>query len=133
MSPLTKVAHDHVALEHEVARVAALVSRGDVAKERLDSLRAVFLAHLDDEEQNLFPFLRRQVPGVDGDVDALLQEHAQLRCLLDDLDVADAAGIAQTRAAFASLRAAYDAHTLREADFLATLIDELAPGDVMPG
>ena len=103
--------------------------------ERVTALATLIDTHHKDEEENLFPYAKRELGGTDEEIAPLLAHHRALEAKLEDVNVAlfGDCDIAEARSAFDDFRRIFDAHTLAEADYLAKRWDNLFPGEVMAG
>ena len=78
---------DHRDLDELWERVAATPATDRPVRERLFvAFRSGLLAHIAEEEERLFPLFDATDPGLRGLVARLLEEHREIRGLLDRID-----------------------------------------------
>ncbi|CAN5542970.1 hypothetical protein BH09MYX1_BH09MYX1_39170 [soil metagenome] len=128
--PLDGLDHDHASMSDALdALVTAQRGGADLATliEHAERLRDEFLDHFGDEEEHLFPELKKVVPEVTADLDELQLGHDTLCGLAVRIAVASETSPTQVDALIVRLDTAYRQHARREIEVLRTALGKLPP------
>jgi len=130
MKDVDGLLHDHTALDRHITLLDGGLVEGSDGDAALTALADEMSAHMKDEEARLFPRAARVLGETDPGLAALYAQHRLLEELFQAVLDSDRAARKQ---AFSRFKAAFEKHSLSEADVFSKIWDEMFPGRMMGG
>ena len=129
--PLSEVmGEDHRELDRSWERVVATPSTDlPTRKERFARFRSGLLAHIEEEEAYLFPKFDPTDPALQNLVSRLLEEHREIRGILDRIDHGLSTGRSEIESLGFDLINLLGEHNAREESFAYPWLDDHLPPD----